>query len=340
MVIKNLKILYIGNKLSKHGYTATSIETLGPLLNSENYEVFYSSSFKNKIIRFFDIFFKTIVFAPRVNYILIDTYSTQNFWFAFIVSQLCRLFNKPYLPILRGGDLPKRLNKSPFFSKLIFSNAYFNVSPSNYSYCHFKELGVPNLIVIPNTIEIKKYPFYERKIEKPKILWVRSLTSIYNPKMAIDVLEQVKRSYPEAELCIVGPEKGMTIEELSSYAATKKVDVIFTGKLSKPEWTKLAEQFDVFINTTHFDNTPVSVIEAMALGLPVVSTNVGGIPYLLTNNDTALLVQDGAVDEMTLSIIKLINNPVLASQLSQNGRKLVEQFDWNIVKNQWKEILK
>jgi glycosyltransferase involved in cell wall biosynthesis len=158
--------------------------------------------------------------------------------------------------------------------------------------------------------------------------------------MAIDVLENLKRSYPKAELCMIGPEKGMTIEELSNYAKLKKVNVTFTGKLSKSEWTKRSEKFDVFINTTHFDNTPVSVIEAMALGLPIVSTNVGGIPFLLKNNETALLVQDSAVDEMTQAIIELIENSELANQLSQNGRKLAEQFDWNSVKNQWKEILK
>ena len=78
----------------------------------------------------------------------------------------------------------------------------------------------------------------------------------------------------------------------------------------------------------------------MTLGLPIVSTNVGGIPFLVKDRETALLVNDSDVDQMVRVITELIENPELAQKLSLNGRKLTEQFDWNIVKNQWKEILK
>lgn len=333
-------ILYIGNQLSKHGINVSTIETLGPLLEKEGCHIISSSSKKNIFLRFIDMIYTTIANASKVDYVLIDTYSTLNFWYAFAVSQLCRLFSVKYIPILHGGKLPEKIDKFPFLTGLIFKNAYLNSVPSQFLYQKLKSKSWDNIIFIPNQIEINNYPFKIRSQVNPKLLWVRSLTSIYNPKMGIDVLEQVNRSYPEAELCMIGPEKGMRIDDLSKYANSKNVAVSFTGRLSKPEWTKHAEQYDIFINTTHFDNTPVSVLEAMALGLPIVSTNVGGIPFLLENNETALLVQDSAVDEMTQAIYRLIENPKLASKLSLNGRKVVEQFDWDIVKNQWKEILK
>lgn len=335
-----VNILYIGNKLLKHGFSATSIETLGFLLENENYKLYYASSKKNKIIRFWDMFLKTLLNAHKVNYVLIDTYSTTNFWYAFLVSQLCRLFKTPYIPILRGGELPKRLESSPLISKLIFSNSYYNVAPSDYLFKAFKDHDFNNLILIPNTIQISNYNFQKRTEFKAKILWVRSLSHIYNPKMAIDVLSLLKVKFNEAELCMVGQEKDIKISELDAYANTLNLKVQFTGKLTKPEWTKLSEGFDIFINTTHFDNTPVSLIEALALGLPVVSTNVGGIPYLIKNRETALLVDDADCQSMVDAITELIENPELAQKLSKNGRELVEQFDWQIVKNQWKEILK
>jgi glycosyltransferase involved in cell wall biosynthesis len=158
--------------------------------------------------------------------------------------------------------------------------------------------------------------------------------------MAIDVIEKVISHYPKIELCMVGPENGFTVEDLKKYAKNKKINVIFTGKLSKAEWIELSKDFDIFINTTHFDNTPVSLIEALALGLPVVSTNVGGIPYLVKDRETAILVNDSDAQAMADAITELIKNPELAQKLAANGRKLAEQFDWHIVKNQWKEILK
>ena len=76
-------------------------------------------------------------------------------------------------------------------------------------------------------------------------------------------------------------------------------------------------------------------MEAMALGLPVISTNVGGIPYLLTHNQTAILVNANDVDQMTTSIVDLIANPNEAIKLAKNARMLTEKMDWDMVKQDW-----
>lgn len=341
MKTKAVKILYIGNKLSKHGYSSTTIETLGALLKDEGFDVSYASSKKFKPFRFVDMLFTTVKNASKVDYVLIDTYSTQNFWYAFFVSQLCRILNIKFIPILHGGNLPQRIKKSYFFAKMIFNNAYYNVAPSNYLLKNFETFKFPNLLLIPNSIEIENYKFKQRTNEiKPFILWVRSIDPIYNPEMALKVLQNLKIEYPSAKLTMVGPYKGMNEIQFHTIINQYNSDVNVTGKLSRTEWIKLSENCDIFINTTHFDNTPISLIEALALGLPVVSTKVGGIPYLVKDAETALLVNDSDDQAMTKAIIQLIQNPDLAKQLSNNGRKLAEKFDWEIVKKQWKEILK
>ena len=83
----------------------------------------------------------------------------------------------------------------------------------------------------------------------------------------------------------------------------------------------------------------MSVIEAMCLGLPVVTTNVGGIPFLLKDSETALLVDAGAVSAMTTAVKALLEDPALKRRIVTKGRKYVEGFDWQCVKKQWKEIL-
>lgn len=339
MKTKITKLLYIGNILGSHGYNKTSVENVGPLLENEGFEVFYASSVKNIFFRLLDMIVKTIRFY-KVDFVIIDTYSTLNFWYSFVVSQLCRLLKVKYITYCHGGNLPNRLKSNPKIAKLIFENAFLNLMPSNYLLQSFKSYQISNLKFIPNSIKINEYDFKLRENVGPKILWVRSLAQIYNPKMAVDVLEKLKTNFPSAELCMVGPENGVSITELKKYADSKKLTVNFTGKLSKEEWTKLSMEYDIFINTTHFDNTPISVIEALALGLPVVSTNVGGIPFLVKNDETAILINDSDVEGMVKAIENLINNPQLSQKLSLNGRKLVEQFDWEIVKNLWKEILK
>ena len=91
--------------------------------------------------------------------------------------------------------------------------------------------------------------------------------------------------------------------------------------------------------TTNFDNHPVSVIEGMALGLPVVSTNVGGLPFLIENNKDGILVNPGNKEEFVISIEKLISDNKLATDLAVNARKKVEEFDWEVVKLKWFDLI-
>ncbi|MGX7668120.1 glycosyltransferase family 4 protein [Flavobacterium pedocola] len=335
--MKNL--LYIGNKLSSHGLNKTSIETLGAFLEQEGYNVCFSSSKKNQLLRLLDMCLTVIAKNRKVDYVLIDTYSTFSFWYAFATSQLCRVFGLPYIPILRGGDLPQRLKNSPRLSRMVFKKAYANIAPSHYLLEAFKNAGFENLQFIPNTIEIEKYPFKERNPIAPKLLWVRAFASIYNPKMAVEVLCELQKNYPDAQLCMVGPDKDGSMITTKQYAEDKGVSVRFTGQLAKEKWIALSSEYDIFINTTHFDNTPVSVMEAMALGLPVITTNVGGIPYLLEDEKEALLVTDGDVVGMVSAIKDLMSDTALNVSICKNARSKSESWDWASVKLQWSALL-
>ncbi|MEZ4854626.1 glycosyltransferase family 4 protein [Flavobacterium sp.] len=276
---------------------------------------------------------------PNVSYILIDTYSTKAFWYAFICSQVARFRAIPYIPILHGGDLPKRLQNNPKLCSLIFTYAYKNVAPSNYLKSEFEKLGFENIIYIPNSIELEKYKFQLREKIEPKLLWVRAFAEIYNPKMAIKVLQELSKTYPNTTLTMVGPDKDGSMQTTKQLANELGLFVTFTGKLSKEKWWKLSQMHDVFINTTHFDNTPVSIIEAMALGLPIVSTNVGGIPFLLEHTTNALLVNDNDAEGMVKAIDTLLKNPMLVQNISKNARNTSENYDWQKVKLIWNDLM-
>ena len=334
-----MKLLYLGNQLSKHGFNKTTIETLGLQLEQEGFDIYYASDKKSFPMRLLDMMRSVIRYRKQVTYILIDTYSTKAFWYAFVCSQLARVLNIKYIPILHGGDLPNRLKNNPKLCQMVFANAYQNVAPSGYLKKSFESVGFKNVIHIPNSIEIDKYEFKTRVELAPKILWVRAFASIYNPEMAVKVIQQLQEKHPSASLTMVGPDKDGSLQTTKDFADSIGVAVNFTGQLAKEDWWQLASEHDIFINTTHFDNTPISVMEAMALGLPVVSTNVGGIPYLLADKENALLVNDDDDKEMTETILDLLNDKVRANQLAKNARTFIEQMDWQVVKKEWKQIL-
>jgi glycosyltransferase involved in cell wall biosynthesis len=138
---------------------------------------------------------------------------------------------------------------------------------------------------------------------------------------------------------MVGPRKDDSFDDCVAYAKAKNLNIDFTGKLSKTAWIALGESHDIFISTTDFDNTPISVIEAMALGLPVISTDVGGMPFLIENNVDGLLTPAKDVIQFAKRVVSLIEDPSLVQKVSKNGRTKAESFDWNQVKTLWKDVL-
>ena len=336
--MKKNKILYIGNNLVKKTNYAISMDILSSLLKLEGFTIYKSSSKSNKIRRMIEMCFAIIRYKNKVEYVLLDTYSTSNFYYALLTSQLCRLFRLKYLPILRGGNLPYRLKQNTKLSSLIFNNSFQNIAPSGYLKYEF-EIKEYTTLLIPNVIPIANYTFKERKKIAPKLLYVRAFASIYNPTMAIEVLKELKKKYPEATLCMIGPDKDGTLKDvkhlINTYGLQDSVEI--TGVLSKKKWHKKSEDFDIFINTTNVDNTPISVIEAMALGLPVVSTNVGGLPYLISNNIDGVLVDKEQPLLMANEIHKIIEKN--KSSFAKKARSKVENFDWSVVKNEWLKLL-
>jgi len=302
------------------------------------YNIHCASNKRNKIIRILDIIKQFYSYINETKLVIIDTYSTSAYYYALSMAILSRVHKKPYILILSGGNLKKRLNKSILF-KIMLENSELNISPSKFLYEVFFNY---NTVYLPNYIDLRMYPFQKRQSISPKLLWVRSLHTIYNPQMAILVLKEVINNYPMAELCMVGPFKDDSVNKVKSLIKKLNLDnqVNFTGKLEKKEWIKKSEDYDIFINTTNYDNHPVSLLEAMALGLPIVSTNVGGIPNLLEHNKTAKLVEAGDVLSMTSQISDYLKNDFQRIQISLNARKMVED-DYNKEKiiAKWLEII-
>ena len=243
-----------------------------------------------------------------------------------------------YIPILHGGDLPKRLKNNIKLSRCIFKNAYVNVSPSLYLKQIFNEYGFDNVRFIANSIDINNYPFSTKRISKLKLFWLRSYKKIYNPLMAIKVAAKLNENGFDCQLCMVGPDGDGSFLFAQKLARELKIDVSLKGKMNKLDWIQLSTNYNIFLNTTNFDNMPVSVIEAMALGFPIVSTNVGGIPNLIDHGVDGLLVDENDVDAMVNQIINLKNNPELVKRLSLNARKKAEEFDWHEVKAKWNSL--
>ncbi len=328
-------IVYIGNHLKSAN--PTTLELLVSKFKIEGYKVRIYSSFRFKLWRYLHMCWGVLI-APKKTCVIIDTYSTFNFYYAISVALLCKLRNLSYIPILHGGDLPNRLKKRPKLSHFLFSNAFVNIAPSNYLFEVFHSKF--KTVVIPNLLDLKQYEFQSRSLESPSLLFVRAFQDIYNPLMAVKVLHQLLHKYPQAKLGMVGPFKDDSINKVKLYIKSNQLEtaIEITGKLSKTDWIKKSKDYNLFINTSKVDNTPVSVLEAMALGLVVVSTNVGGVPYIIEHKKQGFLVESDDEVAMVKAITHLIENIDVAHSIRENARQKVEHFDWEVIKHKWFKI--
>lgn len=274
--------------------------------------------------------------------VLLDTYSTSAFWYAWLLAQMCRAFGIPYIPILHGGELENRLKRSSIASRLIFMNASRIVSPSLFLQSVFRQYGYPEVIFIPNSVQLELYTFITRIDFSPRLLWVRAFHKMYQPLMAIHVVKKLTYRYPNCKLLMVGQDKDGSLEICKRLAAEYNVseNIEFVGFLPKADWTGRAKNYDIFINTTSADNMPVSVIEAMALGLPVVSTNVGGIPYLIEDGVNGFIVDKNDVDGMVKAVDVICENRDVGHLFAARARRIVEAYDWAKVRHQWNALFR
>ena len=337
------RILYLGNQLSKHGFTPTSVETLGERLR-EYFDITQASSIKNQALRLLHMWWM-VIRCRNYDYLLIDTYSSAAFNYAWTSARFAQLFKLKYIPILHGGNLPNRAKKSPKRIQYFIKHAHQIVCPSAYLKVELEAILGGDYTIIPNFLDIKNYPF-EAKVPSKEtginLFWLRSFHEIYNPYLAIKLLKALaEKGFEKLSLCMVGPDKDGSMERVKVFAEEQGVAQFLnmTGRSTKPEWIALSKQYNVFINTTNIDNTPVSVMEAMALGFPVITTKVGGIPYLFEDGKEGLMVPPDNCEAFGTAIIHLATNPKEAETIALNARKKAESWDWSEIKMRYMDIL-
>jgi glycosyltransferase involved in cell wall biosynthesis len=169
----------------------------------------------------------------------------------------------------------------------------------------------------------------------PHIVVTRNLERIYGNDTAIRALAIVRRTCPGARLSIAG--SGPELEPLQHLAKELGLEafVQFTGRLDTSAIVSLYSEADVALNPSRADNTPNSILEALSCGVPVVSTDVGGVPYLVEHGRTAWLVPVDVPECMAAGIVKVLQDETLRTTLVQQGAGLARSCSWPVVREQW-----
>jgi len=337
---KQAGVLLVGNFLSGSIGTRGVCEDLAVALASAGWSVITTSSRPSRFTRLQDFLLTVWWQRHRYDVAQVDVYSGLAFFWAELVCWALRMTKKPYVLTLHGGNLPMFAQGSGERVQRLLRSASVVTTPSAYLFEQMRPYR-QDLVLLPNPLDLAKYPFKHREHPAPNLVWLRAFHDIYNPLLAVRVVALLATDFPTVRLVMIGPNKGDgSLESTKDLALKLGVQdrVICPGPVHKDEIAHWLHQGDIFLNTTRVDNTPISVLEAMACGLCVVSTGVGGIPYLIDNESTGFLVPSDDPRAMATTVARILREPGLSGRLSERGRHKVEEFDWSVILPRWESL--
>lgn len=309
-------------------------------LNERGWRVIKTSWYRQRVIRLVDMLWTAWYHRHHYSVAQVDVYSGPAFMWAETVCKLLTLLGKPFILTLHGGNLPDFAQKYSERVRNLLQSATYVTAPSAYL-IEKMQVYRTDLILLPNPVELDHYPYRLRETTKPALCWLRTFRYIYNPQMAIRALAQLVEDFPDVVLTMIGHDSGDgTLQDVvrlaEEFNVTDNLKIIKgVSKRDVPSWLSKS---DVFINTALFDNTPVSVIEAQACGLCLISTRVGGLPYMLEDKINVLFVPPEDNKALVAAIRKVLTDNQVSSMLSENGHQNAIKYDLSAVIAQWEDL--
>ncbi len=254
---------------------------------------------------------------------------------------LARLRGTPVVVNYRGGSADIFLQAQARWVRPTLRRANFVAVPSGFLHAVFARYGVDTEIV-PNIVDLARFSPTVRSRSAvrsgPHLIVTRNLEPLYDVETALEALVLIRAEAPHARLSIAG--SGPLRHQLE--ARCRELDIAdavrFTGRLDPEGMAALYRTADVMLNPSRVDNMPNSVLEAFASGVPVVSTNVGGIPYFVEDGKTALLVAPRDPAAMAQAALRLVHDPLLAAALRANALWATSAYSWPNVRARLFEV--
>jgi len=245
---------------------------------------------------------------------------------------IARALGKPVVLNYRSGQAPDHLKRSAI-ARWALGRVDKNIVPSRFLVDVFGSFGI-TASVVPNIVDLDRFRYRERAPLRPHLVSTRNFDDLYNVACTIRVFRLVQNRWPEARLTLVGggaeePRLRALVHELQLR------NVVFVGRVRPEQIAQYYADNDIYIQSPNIDNMPTSVIEAYASGLPVVSTDAGGVPAIVTHGTHGLLAPLNDHQALAAHVLQLLDDPDRARRLARAGFAFAQACTWTNVREQW-----
>jgi glycosyltransferase involved in cell wall biosynthesis len=244
-----------------------------------------------------------------------------------------RLYGKKVVLNYHSGEAQDHLERSRLAARLI-GLAHEVIVPSRYLVEVFAQFGITARAIF-NFVDVERIPYRRRAQFAPRILTNRNLEPMYNVGLALRAFARIQAEIPEASLVVAG--FGSQRESLEALAASLQLQrTTFVGRVPAEDMGSLYHKADLFINASNIDNMPLSLLDAFAAGVPVVTTDAGGIPYMVDNDRTGLVVPKEDDTALAAAALQLLRDDELAARIADAARaECIAHYIWPAVGQQW-----
>jgi len=363
-------VYYLSKELIKNGYTTSVVTGYGESkdikINNQQ-RAFFLKTFKAPIIRSFlfagtafqklkKINDKISVDITHINLPLVPSFAVpKNFGKTLITTvhstwkgEAEAIRNEPYSRLNSNERFMVSFNRVlRFFEEQTLERSNKLIAVSDFTrrellkYYNVKEAKIR---VIHNGVDIHKFAPPEDKAKVKQELGfsnkefnILSVGRLYARKGLFTLIKSVSivaKKYRNVKLIISGKGQSNEMKKLVDYAEKLGIrsNILFTGYFPDAKLPKLYQAADIFAFSTFYENLPFAVLEALSSRLPVVTTNVGGIPEMIEDGKNGFLVPPANSAALSDRIIYLIENPAAASEMANQARETVEnRFDWRLI---------
>jgi glycosyltransferase involved in cell wall biosynthesis len=245
-----------------------------------------------------------------------------------------RLLGRKVVLNYRSGEAEDHLRRWRWTSRPLMRLAHRIVVPSGYLVEVFRRFGL-EASAISNFVDPATLPYRERPTLAPRFLSNRNFEPLYNVACVVRTFARIQAEVPAAELVLVGqgsrrPALELLVKELGLR------NVRFAGAVPPEAMGEYYDRADIYLNAPDIDNMPTSIIEAFAAGLPVVSTDAGGIPWIVRDQENGLLAARNDDAALAAAALRLLREPSLAARLAATARHdVLTRYTWPVVEQEW-----
>lgn len=253
-------------------------------------------------------------------------------WITIPAIALIKFRGKKIILSARGGNARSFFKRQGIIAKPFVKRIDAVTTPSGFLRDVFIDCFKIRATVVPNFADLNQFTFRSRKKFDPKFLVTRNLEPSYDVQTIIKAFKIISEKYNDASLGIVGD--GSLRQELEKLVNELKLtkNIIFYGQVKHTQIQAIYNNYDIFLNSSKVDNLPGSILEAFACGLPVISTNAGGIPYMVKDGVSGLLVEIGDSVAMAEKMRYILVNPDKGNHLVKSGLEELKIYSWKNIK--------